>query len=122
MTSPTATRPAPRVVRVRPTPAPRRHVRLTGRGRSLVLLALLLLILAAFAVGRSASSQATAVLEQGPTLTAVTVQPGDTLWSVAHQVAPGRDPRDLVAQIRRLNDLPNASLQVGQQLLLPAAA
>ena len=101
--------------------APRaRELRLTVRGRRLVLLALVLLLLGAFAVGRAASSQATAEQASTPVLTQVTVQPGDTLWAVARRVAPERDPRELVAQIRRLNDLPTASLQVGRQLVLPA--
>lgn len=100
---------------------PRRRIRITARGRVLLLLALVLLMLAAFAVGRSASSQATVDSPAAaPALTAVTVQPGDTLWSVARGLAPGHDPRDLVAQIRRLNDLPSSSLEAGQQLLLPA--
>ena len=109
------------------TPAPvqegRGHVRLTGRGRLLVLLVLVGLLLAAFAAGRSASSSATS--EPAPaavSLGQLVVQPGDTLWSVARSIAPDRDPRDVVAQLRRLNDLPSGALRVGQQLLLPVSA
>ena len=50
----------------------------------------------------------------------VLVQPGDTLWSLAERIAPARDPREVVSQIRRLNGLPTAALQAGQQLLVPA--
>ncbi|HEX8092473.1 LysM peptidoglycan-binding domain-containing protein [Jatrophihabitans sp.] len=46
----------------------------------------------------------------------VTVQPGDTLWSIAGQVAPGRDPRRVVEQIRRSNHLDTVSLTPGQTL------
>lgn len=105
--------------RVAETPPTRPRLRLTSRGRGLLLLGLVVLLLAAFAVGRSASSQATIEPAAEPAPTAVTVQPGDTLWSVAGRLAPERDPRELVAQIRRLNDLSSASLTVGQQLLLP---
>ncbi len=49
---------------------------------------------------------------------AYSVQPGDTLWSIA-DAQTGGDPRDLVAQIRQLNDLSSTMLQPGQTLLLP---
>ncbi len=50
------------------------------------------------------------------------MQPGDSLWSVAQRIAPQNDPREVIAQIRRLNDLEGSELQVGQQLLLPTSA
>jgi LysM repeat protein len=46
----------------------------------------------------------------------VTVQSGDTLWSIATAVAPNRDPRDEVATLQRLNHLDGVSLSVGQVL------
>ncbi len=100
-------------------PERRPGVHLTGRGRFVVTALLALLLLAAFAVGRSASSQAAVEPGERPVLTQVTVEQGDTLWSVARRVAPQRDPRDVVEQLRRLNHLTTARLQVGQQLLLP---
>lgn len=118
MTSLTATQTPPHLRG--PAPAQRRRrLHLTARGRLLMLLGMALLMLGAFAIGRSASSQATEATAAVPALTQVTVAPGDTLWSVARGVAPQRDPREIVAQIRRLNHLPSASLRVGQQLLLP---
>ena len=98
-----------------------RTVRLTRRGRLLVLVGLVALLLAAFAMGRSASqaspaAPATAVLGQ------TTVHQGETLWGVARRIAPQRDPREVVAQLQRLNEIRGADLQIGQQLLLPAAA
>jgi hypothetical protein len=44
------------------------------------------------------------------------VQPGDTLWSIAAAVAPGSDPRPVVAALRSANGGPN--LQVGQRLII----
>ena len=99
---------------------PASRVRMTARGRRLVLLLVALLVLTAFAVGRAGSSSAGVQPEAAPQLTQVTVQQGDTLWAVARRVAPGHDPRELVAQIRRLNHLETASLVPGQQLVLPA--
>nr|WP_179722155.1 LysM peptidoglycan-binding domain-containing protein [Petropleomorpha daqingensis] len=49
----------------------------------------------------------------------VTVEPGDTLWSVASSVAGDRDVREVVDEIQRLNHLAGADLQVGQTLQLP---
>jgi Tfp pilus assembly protein FimV len=46
----------------------------------------------------------------------VTVQAGDTLWSIARSVAPGRDPRDVVDQLMASNHLKSASLSPGQTL------
>ena len=52
----------------------------------------------------------------------VTVAPGDTLWSIATQAAPDRDPRDVIDDIRRLNDMPGDVLPIGVVLRVPAAA
>ena len=103
------------------------HVRLTRRGRVLVLLALVGVLVAAFSLGRSASQAAPRVESSTPSSSPapaaeqLTVQRGDSLWTVAERVAPRHDPRDVVAQIRRLNDLRSAELRPGQQLLLPVA-
>lgn len=97
------------------------RTRLTVRGRRLVLLMALVLVAVVAVLGRPESSQAVQGLEVRPTLTQVTVQDGDTLWSVARQVAPQRDAREVVGQLRRLNHLTSSNLHVGQQLLLPEA-
>ncbi|MGB4137358.1 MAG: LysM peptidoglycan-binding domain-containing protein [Microbacterium sp.] len=51
----------------------------------------------------------------------VVVMPGDTLWSIAEEAAPGADPRDVVAEISRLNNLQNGALAAGQELAIPVA-
>jgi hypothetical protein len=43
------------------------------------------------------------------------VQPGDTLWTIATEVAPDRDPRPVVDALRSAND-GSATLQVGTRL------
>ena len=50
----------------------------------------------------------------------VTVQPGQTLWQIAKQVAPGDDPRDTVDRIRSLNGLDTTTVLPGQRLVVPA--
>jgi len=47
----------------------------------------------------------------------VTVQPGDTLWSIARRLQPTGDLRPLVDRIAKMND--GHSLIAGQALLLP---
>ncbi|MFE6736828.1 LysM peptidoglycan-binding domain-containing protein [Microbacterium sp. NPDC057650] len=49
----------------------------------------------------------------------VLVMPGDTLWSIAGEVAPGTDPRDVIDEISSLNNLHGGALQVGQVLAIP---
>jgi hypothetical protein len=43
------------------------------------------------------------------------VESGDTLWSIARRVAPGRDPRPVVDHLIEVNHL-RGGLQVGQEL------
>jgi hypothetical protein len=50
------------------------------------------------------------------------VEPGETLWGIARDVAaPGEDVRDVVLQLVELNDLPSAGLMAGQSIVVPAA-
>ena len=51
----------------------------------------------------------------------VTVVPGDTLWSIAAEAAPDRDPRDVIEEIRQLNDMQGGVLPIGVVLRVPAS-
>ena len=90
-------------------------VHLTMRAKVLGVLAvvaLILLLLPGLARGGGP--------DRGPArTTAYTVQSGDTLWAIAGQVAPGRDPREVVDQMVRDNHLRGGGLQVGEQLQVP---
>jgi nucleoid-associated protein YgaU len=44
------------------------------------------------------------------------VQPGDTLWTIAHKLDPSADPRELVDRLVELNG--SAALRPGQRLRL----
>ena len=46
----------------------------------------------------------------------ITVRSGETLWSIARQIAPEKDPRDVIMMLKQLNKLQNSSLTVGQTL------
>ncbi len=49
----------------------------------------------------------------------VSVAAGESLWGLAQQFAPERDPRDVVADIMELNNLADARVTVGAQLYIP---
>jgi Tfp pilus assembly protein FimV len=50
----------------------------------------------------------------------ITVEPGQTLWDLAEDISPADDPRDVVADIKRLNALAVETLQPGQRLEIPS--
>ncbi|MEC5150353.1 LysM peptidoglycan-binding domain-containing protein [Cryobacterium sp. GrIS_2_6] len=50
----------------------------------------------------------------------VTIQSGQSLWQLAERIAPSADPREVIAEIVNLNQLPSESVQPGQRLALPA--
>ena len=94
-----------------------RPLRLTRRGMVVAVLATLIACLAMLLVAHASASSAAAPpkVSAGATMT---VQPGDTLWSIAQRVEPNRDPRRVVDQLRQLNHLGSASLSAGQTLKL----
>lgn len=52
----------------------------------------------------------------------VIVKPGDTLWSIAKTQVPGTDPRDVVGNMRALNQLSSAEIFPGQVLKIQVQA
>jgi LysM repeat protein len=65
---------------------------------------------------RFASLSAPAPATPTPSVAAVTVQSGDTLWSIATRVAPNADPRAEVAALQARNHLTGVDLTPGQVL------
>lgn len=98
-----------------------RPLRLTRRGRVVVRLLLAALVVTAVAVGVLATSGvASAGRDARPAVvTTHVVLPGETLWELAERVAPGSDPRDVVARIVELNGLEGAGVRAGTRLVLP---
>lgn len=104
--------------------------RATFRRRRLVVLAVALVAVVAFvllataAVARFAGGAPSAAGGPSPTSAAalaaptVVVQPGDTLWSIAEDIAPGTDVRVVVDQLVRLNG--SSPIVAGQELVVPA--
>jgi hypothetical protein len=91
-------------------------VRLTRRGLAVLaagaVLAALALVL--FAWTSAPAGAAHAAPAAGPA--AVTVKAGDSLWVIAREVAPNRDPRAEIDTLRALNHLDSDNLTPGQSL------
>ena len=115
-------------VRRRSRPLPDRATRI--RRRRLAALVVLVLLVSSLAAGvRAVSGLASAGGSSGPEQvepratatgagpvagTEYVVQPGDTLWSIAAQIAPDDDPRVVVDALRAANG--RVDLQVGTRL------
>ncbi|MHC2999177.1 LysM peptidoglycan-binding domain-containing protein [Microbacterium sp. HJ5] len=99
------------------------RLRLTVRGRRALASLAALPAIVAIAVAMVSGGAALASRDDGASagsFTTIIVSSGDTLWSIAEDVAPGADPRDVVDEIVRLNALEGVSLQAGQSLAIPA--
>lgn len=95
-----------------------RELRLTRRGRwFMAALASVVAIGTGIVGGQAVAAGPTQALE----VVSYTVQPGDTLWQIAADVAvPGEDVRDVIVELQELNALPRAELTAGQHLVVPA--
>ncbi len=98
-----------------------RSARGRGHGLRYGLVALLagvvaLLVLAAPGI----SAQASRVVTEGSAQSVVTVEQGDSLWTVATRVMPDVDPRAAVREIRVANGLKGTALSPGQKLIIPS--
>jgi hypothetical protein len=91
-----------------PRPTRRRAARVKA-GRVVVVLAILLVAMArvAYGGGRTGTEQ-------------ITVQPGQTVWSIAAERYPDDDVRGRVGEIIQLNHLDGGSIYPGESLQVPA--
>ena len=100
-------------------PARSTRLRLTLRGRR--VLATLAAIPAVVAISLAMVSGGSALASRdagtpAESFSTVTVSFGDTLWSIASRVAPGRDPRAVVFDLQHANGLADATVHAGQVL------
>jgi hypothetical protein len=105
-----------------PAAVPTTRLRLTVRGRRLLAAVVALPIAAALGIGVLSGGAALASRSDGAsagTFETVTVLAGESLWSIAQEVAPDADPRDVVDDIIRLNTLDGAEVRAGQRLAVP---
>ncbi len=97
------------------------QLRLTPRGRFVARLAvvtslsILLLASASFLNGATAGSTKPVTTPYA----LITVKPGQTLWSIASELAQSGDRRDLVAEISEVNHLESPQLYAGQKIYIP---
>lgn len=101
--------------------ASKTKLRLTRRGR--VVFGMLGVLAAASIFGVLASfvaPGAEANIEQSSQeFPYVLASSGDSLWSIAAALDPEADARDVVAEIQRLNVMPSAELQAGDEIAVP---
>lgn len=88
-----------------------KYVAFTLLGALVAALVLLLPGLSAEASRGTSESHATSV---------VTVNPGDSLWTVAQRSMPDVDTRSAVIELRKANNLVGSELVAGQQLVIPS--
>ena len=99
------------------------RLRLTTRGRRIVATLAALPAVIALSIALISGGSALASRDTGaPTgsFMTLTVAAGESLWSIAEQIAPGADPRDVVDSIVRLNALDGVTVSAGQQISIPA--
>ncbi|MBM7464971.1 LysM peptidoglycan-binding domain-containing protein [Microbacterium esteraromaticum] len=99
------------------------RLRLTARGRRLLAALAAAPVLGAIAFSLLAGGSAVASGESAEPVAfeTVTVLPGDTLWSIAADAAPGVDPREVIDDIKSLNNLSSGMIQVGASIAIPTA-
>ena len=104
-------------------------LRLTSRGRAVfsVLGATVISVTMAAIILGGATATATSAtspevgLTDSPAFDYVQVESGQSLWQLAESVAPGADPRDVIYEIVKLNQLSTPEVHPGQQLAIPLA-
>lgn len=98
-------------------------LRLTRRGRMVLGVLLSVPFAAVVMVVGSLSADADTTSPSGQAATGVVVvQPGESLWQIARQVAPHADPRATLTVIRDLNGLGGDTVVPGQALVVPNPA
>lgn len=100
------------------------RLRMTARGRRVVVGLVSLPLAVAVFMGALAGGEALASRSASAPageFTTVLVEPGDSLWSIALEVAPSADPRDVVDEIVRLNALGSSTVTAGQRIAIPSA-
>ncbi|PPG87712.1 hypothetical protein C5C00_11860 [Rathayibacter rathayi] len=99
----------------------RTHLRLTRRGRAVVAaFGALPVVAGAFAFGLNGGGAVASSDQAAVEFQYVTVHAGESLWSLAEELAPQSDPRDVVDDILSLNQLSSAGVEPGQRLAIPA--
>lgn len=106
----------PALVRPGVPPLHTAPARLTRRGRIALALGFVTVLGGGLVAGQATVGTPSTPISYG----VVTVQPGQTLWGIAHEVAPGADPRTTVERLVAVNGLVDAdAITAGDQLSVP---
>lgn len=98
----------------------RTRLRLTRRGRAVItLLVSLPLVIALLSLSLNGGGATATSGDSAAAVTTVTVEAGQSLWSLATTIAPGESTADVVADLMAINALESASVRPGQQLIVP---
>lgn len=95
------------------------RLRLTRRGRA-VIAALVSLPLVIALVSMAINGGGATATSTGGAIETVTVEAGESLWSVAAAIAPASSTADVVADLIAVNELTSAELLPGQVLVVPS--
>jgi hypothetical protein len=96
------------------------HLRLTRRGRVVfTVIASVPLVIGALFMAVNAGEAAASAPGAHAHFSYVTVHDGQSLWSIAEQLAPSADPRDVIASIVSLNQLQGGTVVPGERLAIP---
>jgi LysM repeat protein len=100
----------------RPLPVSRRQT-----PRPLRLLRLVVLVTVVFLAIWGGAQVAQAIADRAPQGTIHMVEPGDTVWQIVVEEygAADHDVRDLVDRVLAANDLADAQVMPGQEIVLP---
>ena len=101
--------------------SPRPRLRLTKRGRvALAVLAATPLVVVALVVALNSGAAVASRSGAQPAFEYTTVDSGQSLWQLAEEIAPAADPREVILQVMRLNQLTSSDVFAGQELAIPA--
>jgi hypothetical protein len=96
------------------------RLRITRRGYALLTLVVAVpLVIAAFGFAVNSGGASAGADVSSAVFEHVTVQPGESLWQLAGEIAPSSDPRDVLSDLVQLNQLNSAEVQPGQILAVP---
>ena len=97
----------------------RAAVRLTRRGRAVITLTVVGIAVAALVTLGGGWAMASLGGGTAEPVRTVQVQPGDTLYDIASDVAAPGHVREMVYEIKSLNHLPSSTISEGQKLAVP---
>ena len=104
-----------------PAATPATPIRLTARGRLLLGASGLVVALSLFSATTALGSSERGTTSAAAGYEEITVLPGESLWSIARQIAPdfGMSTGDIVGVIIDINNLGSSELESGQEIRIP---